>query len=338
MVFTHAMKSNPFGVLEFLQWNHAWNSYKYTSQDELKKAITLMKEAGIGFVRMDFLWEDIEPQEGEFYFSRYDLIVDLLYENNIGMLGLLNYTAAWASVNGKWNYPPRENRLFVNYAVKVAERYKNKVKYWEVWNEPDSATYWAPQDGLKSYCRLLKEVYVALKKIDPQCKVLNGGIAEGIGSVNHLYNNGAGGYFDILNIHFFETPLHRDAIKAVIVYPKLVYKKMCAKGDAGKKIWITEIGCPGVKKGLDVLDWWIGENPDEDRQAEWLTQVYTELLKDKNVEKIFWAFFRDTNKHWNNGVDYFGLVRWDYSRKPSFKAYRDCYQKWKKDNKVIEIL
>ena len=54
------------------------------------------------------------------------------------------------------------------------------------------------------------------------------------------------------------------------------------------------------------------------------------------VEKIFWAFFRDTKKHWDNGVDYFGLVRWDYSAKSSFKAYKERFQEWKK-NKAVKV-
>ena len=61
---------NPFGVLEFLHWNHSWNNYKYPSLKELESAVTLMKEAGAGWVRFDFLWEDIEPKQGEFNFSK----------------------------------------------------------------------------------------------------------------------------------------------------------------------------------------------------------------------------------------------------------------------------
>ena len=143
-------------------------------------------------------------------------------------------------------------------------------------------------------------------------------------SVNHLYDNGAKDYFDILNIHFFESPLQHNAIKAVMAYPELAYKAMLRHGDVSKKIWITEIGCPGVKRGLEVNNWWMGENPNEGQQAEWVKLVFTQLLKNKNVEKVFWAFFRDCNKHWDNGVDYFGLVRWDFSKKNSFSSYKKC--------------
>lgn len=324
---------NPFGVLEFLHWNHPWNNYKYPDEETQKRAVALMKEVGIGWVRMDFLWEDIEPESGRFEFNKYDEIVNLLTQNNINILGLLNYSTDWAAE--KWNYPPDDNKLFINYAVKIIGRYKDRIKYWEVWNEPDSYTYWAKQDGLKSYCALLKDVYVAAKEVDPECKILNGGLANGLASVNHLYDNGAKDYFDILNIHIFESPLNRGAIKRVAAYPKLAYKVMLRNGDSHKKIWITEIGCPGVKSGQKVNNWWLGKNPSERQQAKWLEDVFKELLRNKTVEKVFWAFFRDCKSHWDNGIDYFGLVRWNFSKKPAFFIYQECFNNWNKTKKAV---
>lgn len=319
---------NPFGVLEFLHWNHPWNSYKYPNQDSLDRAVALMKEAGVAWVRQDFLWEEIEPKQGEFDFAKYDRIVEALSKSNINILGLLNYSTPWAAPSGEWNDPPQDNSLFINYAEKVISRYKDKIKYWEVWNEPDSGIYWLRQDGLKSYCALLRDVYLAAKKVDPECKILNGGLANGLASVNKLYDNGAAGYFDILNIHIFELPQDPAAIKRVEVYPKLAYKVMSRHGDAAKQIWVTEIGSPGVKSGVSVNNWWLGANPDESQQARWLKDVFKSLLGDKNIGKIFWAFLRDCNKHWDNGIDYFGLVRWDYFPKPSFLAYQEIVKNW----------
>lgn len=321
---------SPFGVLEFLHWNHPWNNYKYSSKKDLEKVVALMKEAGVSWVRMDFLWEEIESENGKFKFDKYDELVNLLSRNNINILAILDYSADWAKSCPEWNCPPKENQLFVNYAVRVIEHYKDKIKYWEIWNEPDSGTYWTSQDGLKSYCALLKEVYIAAKKADPDCKILNGGLANGLASVNKLYDNGAKNYFDILNIHIFESPLNPGSIKRVIAYPQLAYKVMSRNGDSHKKIWVTEIGCPGVKRGQKVNNWWMGKNPTEDQQAQWVKEVYSQLLKISSAEKIFWAFFRDCKGHWDNGVDYFGLVRWDFSKKPSLKSYQECFQNWKK--------
>jgi hypothetical protein len=321
---------SPFGVLEFLPWNHPWNHYKYAKEEDLEKAARLMEEAGIRWVRMDFIWQDIEPAEGEFHFGKYDTIVNIFAKHNIHLLGLLSYSTDWASLSGQWNSQPKDNALFVTYAARVVSRYKDKVRHWEIWNEPDSLTYWSQQDGLKSYCELLRDAYRELKRIDPGCNVLNGGFANSLVSVNKLYDNGAKDYFDILNIHIFESPLLPGTAKRVAAYPKAIYKMMARNGDGNKKLWITEIGCPGVKRGLKVKNWWQGINPDEGQQAVWVKEVYTELLKHEAVEKVFWAFFRDCLKHWDNGVDYFGLVNWDFSKKPAFSAYKALFKEWQK--------
>jgi hypothetical protein len=323
---------NPFGVLEFLNWNNSWNNYKYPSELELGRVINLIKESGAGWVRMDFLWEEIEPKQGEFSFEKYDRIVELVSKNNLNILGLLDYNASWDSLPGGWNSAPQENKNFVNYAQKVISRYKDKVKYWELWNEPDSSIYWVPQDGLKRYCSLLKDVYIAAKKVDPDCKILNGGLTEGAVSINQLYDNGAKEYFDILNIHIFETPLNPGAIESVKGYAGLVREIMLRNSDGNKTIWVTEIGCPGLKDGIKTGLWWLGKNPDEEQQAAWVSEVYAGLLKLKYIDKVFWAFFRDCQGHWGDGTDYFGLVRWDYSKKPSFKSFQDCFSRWRNSN------
>ncbi|MCX5708934.1 MAG: cellulase family glycosylhydrolase [Candidatus Omnitrophica bacterium] len=159
--------NNPFGVLEFLHWNHSWNNFQYPDQESLEKSIALMKEAGVGFVRVDFGWQDIEPAQGKIDYAKYDALVDLLSRNKIEILGILDYCTDWASPKKTWNYPNPDNAFFLKYASGVVQRYKDKVKYWELWNEPDSQTYWNPQDGMKGYVNLLKEVYAELKKIDP---------------------------------------------------------------------------------------------------------------------------------------------------------------------------
>ncbi|MDD5731111.1 MAG: beta-galactosidase, partial [Candidatus Omnitrophica bacterium] len=84
--------ASPFGVLEFLHWDHQWNNYKYATYVDLNKAVALMKEAGVAWVRMDFLWSDIEPERDNFDFNKYDYLVSLLYRNNINILGILDYT------------------------------------------------------------------------------------------------------------------------------------------------------------------------------------------------------------------------------------------------------
>ena len=93
---------------------------------------------------MDFLWSDIEPRPGTFDFKKYDFIVDLVSRHNIKILGLLLYSPAWSEA--PWNHAP-DPLLYAQYARAVSvARYRDRIKHWEIWNEPDHATYWQPQD------------------------------------------------------------------------------------------------------------------------------------------------------------------------------------------------
>lgn len=286
-----------------------------------------MKEAGIGFVRLDFLWQDIEQEKNKFNFDKYDRIIKLLLENNINVLGILGYNVS--SSRQDWNKAP-DRELFTRYAKETVSHFKNRIKYWEIWNEPDNKVYWQPQDGLKEYSSLLKQVYKELKTQDPSSSVLMGSLSADAGlGLRQLYENGAREYFDIVNIHPFVNPLIPDALGILHNIYKQVYEVMEQFCDAGKEIWFTEIGCPGINSGLEEIKWWLGKCPSEEEQAEWVRSVYSEPLKWQGVKKIFWAFFRDTPNHWGDGIDYFGLVRQDFSKKPAFAAYRNLTKNYR---------
>lgn len=320
---------NPFAALAFLNWNHQWNYFAFKG-DSLDKAVAALKKAGIAYIRMDFSWSDIEQTQGKWNFENYDRIVKILSDNNIRILGIFSYCAGWAAAppDFLWCSAPVNNKHFTNYAVEVIKRYKNKVKYWELWNEPDSRTYWRPQDMLAGYTALLKDVYPAAKLIDPSCKILVGGMANGY-KLEWLYKNEGKDYFDIVNFHVLISPLRPSPIKSAQSEIAQVKRIMNRFKDNKKRIWITELGCPGVPKGLPIQQWWNGPNPDEQQQADWVKQVYTNLTKEEQVDKIFWAFIRDTKGHFGSGVDYFGLIRWDFSEKPGFKTLEDIIKNWK---------
>ncbi len=323
------VKENPFGVLTFLPWNHSWNDYMYKDKEAVDEAIRLIDQLGVSIIRVDFPWNLIEEKEGEFNFERLDHIVAKCQEKNIKILGVLGYTAPWTGA--EWNNPPPEKKPFLNYIETTVARYKDSVHYWEFWNEPDSFFYWQPQDQMKSYTDFLKLVYPVIKSINPESKVLLGGLtSSGLFALRNILERGGGDYFDIINFHFFVDPLKRSSKEAIGWKLHHIQNEMQNYGFS-KKIWITEIGSPGTRKRDECL-WWYGNCPTERQQALFLNRVYAFLLNQKNVEKIFWAFLQDTN-HFFSGVDYFGLLRRDSSKKPSYRRYQRIIRKWEQKNK-----
>lgn len=308
-----------FGVLDFLSWNHEWNAYHY-DEKKIRQAAVLMKEAGIGFVRMDIAWSDVEPKQDEWVWTKYDRILDILSENGIRVVCTLGYNPLYQMKD--WYDAPDPVR-YANYAQHVVQRYKTRIKYWEIWNEPNHENYWVPQDGLVSYSQLLKKVYPVIKSEDPTAMVLVGGLtAKYWEEIKTLYGLGAGKSFDIVNIHPFANPLDRNPWNGIRAQYQALRQIMSDNGDVSKPVWVTEIGCPGVKPGVKRNEWWLGRNTTEKEQSRWVETVYKEMLQWPDLDKVFWAFFRDTPDHFFSGVDNFGLIREDFSKKPSYETYK----------------
>ena len=315
------------GVLTFFPWNEDWNNFMYPDEKAWLKDMQLLKKAGLTMVRLDFLWDRLEPSRGEFNFDYYDSLVKTLKENKIEILGLLGYCSTWANDQKKWNLPPKNSHDFHNFAFTVASRYKKDIHYWEIWNEPNIAVYFEVNNWPVSYVPILKEGYTAVKKADPKSVVLHGGLAQGVSeSLEQLYQAGAKPYFDRVNIHPFVNPVDlskRPLSKVVSLDVNEVEKVMKKYGDHFKKIWITELGCPGRNPETEPWNaespktWFLGETPHEEKQADFIYDLYTELNKDSRIEALFWAFLRDT-RHFKDDTDYLGFLHWDSSPK---KAY-----------------
>jgi hypothetical protein len=309
---------SPYGVLAFLNWDDEWNNYHYPDREAIRSSIAMMKMAHVGIVRLDVSWTRVEKVQGVFDFEKLDFIIDELGKQDIRALGILHYNPDWTGK--QWNEAP-DTELFLNYVRKTVENFKDRVMYWEIWNEPDAPEYWLPQDNLKAYSALLKQVYPAIKAIDPSAQVLVGGVTKApVFSMKKIYRLAGKDSFDIVNIHPFVNPNQENSIKELKILHTRLIKAMEFFDDGDKPIWFTEIGCPGTKPDV-TIPWWFGDSPSEAQQAEHVKSVYTEALNLKGVDKIFWAFWRDT-VHFRSGVDYFGLIRGDYSPKPAFDVYK----------------
>ncbi len=318
--------SSPFGAMDFMAWDHEKFGRHYLPAD-VEKSAALMQKAGVRFVRFNFQWEDLEPRPGHFDFAKYDRIVGILERYDVRLQAILAYNTP--SSGQPWNHAP-DVPAFCRYAQAVVDHFKDRIRHWEVWHEPDNPAFWVPQDDMQSYVQLMKYVYPLLKSVDPTCVVHLGGMSRSLPmSLRHVYEKGGKDVFDVLNIHPFANPLTHGALDAIRHMHKFVLRVMTEYGDAAKPIWFTEIGCPGMSDPNASPNWWLGANPNETVQAEWITTVYSELLTWKNVQKVFWCFFRDTDGHFACGSDYDGLIRHDFSLKPAFYAYQKMSQNYR---------
>ena len=147
-------------------------------------------------------WDWIEQKRGEFKaLPELDDYVDSLVDNGIRIQLQLLYgnpmytspagrlpdsiTPTPASVHNRdmnlysvfW--PPKtpdQIAAFVRYTKWMVNRFRGRIHYYSLWNEPD-ITYWNPDPDAAEYGRLLGAFVKAVHETDPDAKVVYGGQA-----------------------------------------------------------------------------------------------------------------------------------------------------------------
>ncbi len=117
-------------------------SGKAANQWELyEKDIELMKELGVNSYRFSLAWSKIQPDKDTFNedaLQHYDDVINALLKNGIEpMITLHHFThPIWFEELGA--FENEENiKYFVEFSQRVFARYKDRVKYWCTFNEPN---------------------------------------------------------------------------------------------------------------------------------------------------------------------------------------------------------
>lgn len=296
---------------------------RYPNFDSLDVPADVLAQAETGWVREDFQFHRMQPQPGQYDWGFHDEMVDQMTARGINIIGVLNGpTPGWATLGNPANdfYPPNPQQ-FAEFAGAVVARYKDRVRYWEVWNEPDNARYWKPAPNAAAYATLLKAVYPAIKAADPRAQVLAAGLVSpepATSFLQTLADNGAWGAFDIISIHPYTDP--RSPEEGQIAVAGVGQVRALAERLGAKPIWATEYGWstgPGDRGGNLV---------DAQTQANYLVRGAV-LLRAAGVERVLWYNLKDTAPDAGLGLLGFGGGLGDYSQpKPSYTAFRTLNQ------------
>jgi len=118
-----------FGVVEPLGWTGLY------PRDRLARALDLMVQAGVKWVRLNWAWKDMQPQPGPFDYSQYDRIAQMAAEHGIEVVPILFAVPAWASTappeliaeRGNLSpvdrYRPQDMNTWLTYVRNVVERH-----------------------------------------------------------------------------------------------------------------------------------------------------------------------------------------------------------------------
>jgi len=309
------LPDSPFGI----------NTAVFGGEPNEGNRLKIMQEAGIKWGRQDFTWRRIEVKPGVYKWDSYDRVVDQLLAHGIMILANLAYEPDW--IRKKINSPGAVE-AYVAFVRAAVTRYKDKVKHWQIWNEPNfGGHFW--RGTPEQYANFLKAAGEAIHEIDPEAKVAGFNTAfVDLKWTEKILSLVPYDCFDILCFHPYRPPNspeekedlwfrdHYSRTNRMTGYDYITQVdalwKLMSRFGKPKPMWVTEI-C-----------WNSHIHPygsSELRQADMLVRFYVLSIASGKVNKVFWWTLRDSGTREYDQGDMVGLVRHDYTPKYSYYAY-----------------
>ncbi len=342
---------NPFGVNVFLE----------QEADPAKRelAVQMAADAGYHWLRQEFPWEDIEIHgRGDFEdrrhepyrsaWEKYDNIVDLAEQYDMELIVRISNPPAWSRARGNevGEYAPPDNyEDYGNFVHAVVERYKGRVRYYQIWNEPNIYPEWGSYAiSPDEYVELLKVGATAARNADPDAVIIAGTLAATINMapdaappsnslsdllfMQRMYNAGAADYFDIASVQgygLWSGPTDRRMHPRVLNISHHLFLRdlMVANGDAEKPIWISEMNWNAAPDDVDAR---YGRVSLE-QQALYLPTAYERVRSEWPWIGVAntWYLKRATDAWEQQGMPeaYFRLLAPDFTPQPVYESIRD---------------
>lgn len=244
-------------------------------------------------------WTHLEPARGKWDFTRLDRYVELAETNNVSVLLPLGLSPQWASAR------PRERSSYGpgraaepasiddwrDYVRMVGQRYKGKIKTYEIWNEPNSKEFFSgtPTKLIELTC----EASRILKAIDPAIVVVSPAYTgkQNIGQLETFLAAGGDKCIDVVAYHLYTPVSPPEAIPPLVEAIRQVMKR---QGVDHLPLWNTESGwfienADGTPKGR-VPDAWLRVSAVQ--SADYVARAYL-LASAFGVDRFYWYA-------WNN--------------------------------------
>jgi hypothetical protein len=304
---------------------------------EPEKTYPLMAELGAKWARCQTGWARTERTKGEFDFAWLDEVVNALL--GIGVqpwfnLGYGNriYTpdADEAAVGWAPSFTDEARQAWVRYTQKIAEHFADRVRHWEIWNEPNITNFWKPQKpNARDYVDLVRVTAPEIRKRVPQAVIIGCALAGTPASyLKGCVEAGLANLVDRVSYHPYRAVPEAGYDKDVRAMREIL-------AATGKEIplWQGENGAPSEKGGagaLADLDW------NEMRQAKWLLR---RLVSDLRLGIELTSYFLIVDLvGYRGSTNFKGLLRGKtYAPKPAYYAYRHVASLFDAETKKADL-
>ncbi|MBI5564925.1 MAG: O-antigen ligase family protein [Chloroflexi bacterium] len=219
----------------------------------LQDNLAQIKAAGFTWLRQVFPWSQIEVEEGQFDWTKWDQIVT--QSKDFHLIAVLDTAPLWASASNL--QPPTSTLQFANFARLFALRYGDRIDYYQIWDEPNLGDRWGGDVNPVAYAELLRQTRDAIKQVDPTATIILAGLAPTVETgprnladwlfMRRLYEAGARDLFDVVagKPYGFDSGPDDARINSSILnfqHFVLLREEMISHGDAGKALWASHFG------------------------------------------------------------------------------------------------
>ena len=267
-----------------------------------EKAYDKVAELGIKWIRIQSGWARTEQRKGVYDFAWFDSIVENLLRRGLRpwvclCYGNGLYDEAAAKVFGAVGCPPIHNeeqkKAWHDYVVALVSRYRGKIGWYEVWNEPYSKGFWLPGPPSQSeYVELVKLTAEVIRGILPEAKIIGGNTGTELWfapCIEEYMKLGLGRYLDVYSYHRYRVMPEIETPEWINFY-RAIFKKY---GADHLELWQGEAGFPSVTSETEAL---AGVPMNEEIQARLLLRS---LLTDLYLENDYTSYFTRTGSGTN---------------------------------------
>src|SRR6202158_1898668 len=282
--------------------------------------------AGMGWVRIDFVWANVETAPGVFDWSVYDALATAAMARGLNVYATLAYTPAWATHGPPTTGVPDDPATWADFCARAAQRYASSIQYWGLWNEPNLSKFWSGTSQ-----QYINDILIpgadAIHGANAAAKVGGPELAH-VSSSQWYYwlrdcLNQAAGHLDFVTHHVYDidgnaavtnrltgsTPFGGDPALWTVIDPS-VKEVLKSTGWWGRPVWLTETGWQSVEvseatqaayyTGL-LNDWFTGQSGQS-----WVAQLFFYEIEDAPGSPTSW-----------------GILHVDGSPKPAYVAYEN---------------
>ncbi|MFN4266231.1 MAG: hypothetical protein ACK4F8_10860 [Aquabacterium sp.] len=289
------------------------------------KGEPVLRYAGTSSTRQEATWSRIELTKGELAYppnlKDVEAYVDNAVEKGGYPLIILNYGNKFYD-GGDGVYSDEGIAGFVRYATFLANYFKGRVKFYEVWNEWDLGlgSNKNPRTirDVATYVRLLKATYKAVKKTDPSATILGGAATTSRTHwTDEFIDEGGLDHLDGFSTHpYMMWNIKSKPEHSIKLLDDLHSKIQKARPERNIPIYVTEIGWP-THQGH--LAW------TPDHVADFIVRFHLLARARPFIGGVWWYSLANDAREQDNKEKAFGLVDYDYKPKPALEAYRTAH-------------